>query len=86
MEAFNAETAVITSNTTSMPEVAGDAALLVNPASVDEIVAAMRKVSGDNELRGRLIAAGRRQRELFSWEKSAQLLWLSLMRTYDESR
>ena len=86
VEAFNAETAVITSNTTSMPEVAGDAALLVNPASVDEIVAAMRKVSGDNELRGRLIAAGRRQRELFSWEKSAQLLWLSLMKTYDESR
>ena len=86
MEAFNAETAVITSNTTSMPEVAGDAALLVNPASVDEIVAAMRKVSGDNELRGRLIAAGRRPRELFSGEKSAQLLWLSLMRTYDESR
>lgn len=86
VEAFNAETAVITSNTTSMPEVAGDAALLVNPASVDEIVTAMRKVSGDNELRGRLIAAGRRQRELFSWEKSAQLLWLSLMKTYDESR
>ena len=86
VEAFNAETAVITSNTTSMPEVAGDAALLVNPASIDEIVAAMRKVSGDNELRGRLIAAGRRQRELFSWEKSAQLLWLSLMKTYDESR
>ncbi len=86
VEAFNAETAVITSNTTSMPEVAGDAALLVNPASVDEIVAAMRKVSGDNELRGRLITAGRRQRELFSWEKSAQLLWLSLMKTYDESR
>jgi glycosyltransferase involved in cell wall biosynthesis len=86
VEAFNAETAVITSNTTSMPEVAGDAALLVNPASVDEIVAAMRKVASDNELRGRLIAAGRRQRELFSWEKSAQLLWLSLMKTYDESR
>lgn len=86
VEAFNAETAVITSNTTSMPEVAGDAALLVNPASVDEIVTAMRKVTSDNELRGRLIAAGRRQRELFSWEKSAQLLWLSLMKTYDESR
>ena len=86
VEAFNAETAVITSNTTSMPEVAGDAALLVNPASVDEIVTAMRKVTSDNELRGRLIAAGRRQRELFSWEMSAQLLWLSLMKTYDESR
>jgi len=44
LEALHCETPVITSNTTSMPEVAGDAALLVNPKSVEEIALAMEHI------------------------------------------
>ena len=79
VEAFCAETAVITSNTTSMPEVAGDAALVVNPHSVDEIRDAMRQVANDAELREKLIERGRERRKAFSWDKSAKELWEVMM-------
>ena len=75
IEAFHAETAVITSNTTSMPEVAGDAALLVDPYSVQDIKAAMKHISLNNLLREELIAKGRIQRQKFSWNKTAEALW-----------
>ena len=81
LEAFCAETAVITSNNTSMPEVAGDAALLVDPLSVKSISDAMSRVANDAELRNVLIARGRERRTLFSWERTASLLWESMMRT-----
>lgn len=75
IEAYNAETAVITSNTSSMPEVAGDAALLVDPLSVDQIADAMSKLSSDPLFRSQLIEKGRGQRRKFSWDLSAQKLW-----------
>ena len=75
VEAFNAETAVITSNVTSMPEVAGDAALLVDPLSVDEIAEAMAQLASNESLRQELIAKGRLQRTHFSWEHTAERLW-----------
>ena len=81
LEAFYAETAVITSNVTSMPEVAGDAALLVDPLSVDDIAQAMTLLCNDATLRQELIARGRQQRTLFSWNRTATLLWQSMMKT-----
>lgn len=75
IEAFNAETAVITSNTSSMPEVAGDAALLVDPLSVEQIADAMAKISSDPLFRSQLIEKGRVQRQKFSWNLSARKLW-----------
>lgn len=75
LEAFYCETPLITSNTTSMPEIAGDAALLVNPFSADSIAEAMAKISSDENLRKDLIAKGRIRRENFSWQKSADKLW-----------
>lgn len=75
VEAFQAETAVITSNVTSMPEVAGDAAWIVNPLSVEEIAGAMRQAATDEELRQKFIAQGRIQRTKFSWDLSAEKLW-----------
>lgn len=84
LEAFNAETAVITSNVTSMPEVAGDAALLVNPHSVDEICAAMTRMAGDEDLRQELIAKGRERRLCFSWDRSADALWQTVEKTMTE--
>ena len=78
LEAFNAETAVITSHTTSMPEVAGDAALLVNPHSVEEICAAMTRLAEDETLRQELITKGREQRQKFSWDRTADALWQTI--------
>ena len=80
VEAFNAETAVITSNVTSMPEVAGDAALLVDPYSVEEIAAAMTKLATNETLRQELIQKGRQQRTRFNWDLTAQRLWDCVMR------
>lgn len=83
LEAFQAETAVITSTVTSMPEVAGDAALIVDPHSVAQISEAMARIESDVQLRNQLIANGRRRRTLFSWERTSSLLWHSLMRVAD---
>lgn len=78
VEAFNAGTPVITSNVTSMPEVAGDAALLVDPFSVQSIIDAMIRISSDEELRKSLIAKGKIRSKNFSWQKSADRLWGSI--------
>lgn len=75
VEAFNSETAVITSNVTSMPEVAGDAAVLVDPYSVPQISYAMESLWTDDELRSNLIARGRNRKDLFSWQQTADRLW-----------
>jgi len=75
LEAFQCDTPVITSNVTSMPEVAGDAALLTDPFSVNSIVEAMLKIASDVQFRNKLIVAGREQRQKFSWEMTADKLW-----------
>ncbi len=75
VEAFYAETAVITSNVTSMPEVAGDAAVLVDPQSVEQITDAMKRIAKDKDFRLGLIEKGRIQRQNFSWDLTAQKLW-----------
>lgn len=76
VEAFHAETAVITSTVTSMPEVAGDAALLVDPLSVGQIADAMTQVTTDDALRQQLIERGKLQRQKFSWDQTAAKLWI----------
>ena len=83
VEAFNAETAVITSNVTSMPEVAGDAALLVDPNSVEQIADAMTQLATNENLRQELIQKGREQCTKFSWEQTAARLWDCVMRAYN---
>lgn len=81
IEAFHAETPVITSNITSMPEVAGNAALMVDPHNADEISQAMLKLRTQPELRNQLIEKGRQRRTQFSWDRSADLLWESILNT-----
>lgn len=78
IEAFYAGTPVITSNVTSMPEIAGDAALLIDPFSVDSISGAMLTIVNDNELRKSLIQKGHERAKDFSWQKSADKLWTSI--------
>lgn len=75
LEAFYCETPLITSNTTSMPEIAGDAALFVNPFVADSIADAMTKIASDEKLRKDLIEKGRLKRKEFNWQKSADKLW-----------
>ena len=79
LEALQCDIPVITSNTTSMPEVGGDSALLVNPHSVDSIKEGLLQIYGDTELRAELVRKGRIQREKFSWESTAEKLWNSMM-------
>ena len=63
---------VITSNTSSLPEVAGDAALLVDPHDVDAIAEAMYRIVTDKELAAELSRRGRENVKRFSWEKCAR--------------
>lgn len=85
LEAFNCETPVITSNITSMPEVAGDAALLVDPFSIESISNAMHMVSDDAALRANLVKKGLHQKELFSWKQTAEKLWQTIEKATTES-
>lgn len=81
IEAFKAETAVITSNVTSMPEVAGDAALLIDPFNAQEIANAMEKVESNLFFRTELIERGKKRVELFSWDYTTESIWNSIKRT-----
>lgn len=75
VDAFNAHTPVITSNVTSMPEIAGDAALIVDPYQPESIAEAMCRISSDEELRKSLIEKGIARKDIFTWERSAERLW-----------
>lgn len=70
LEAMACGTPVVTSNVTAMPEVAGDAALLVNPASVDEIAQATRQIVRDSALRAQLRETGLARASNFSWRST----------------
>ncbi|MDP3557869.1 MAG: glycosyltransferase family 1 protein [Bacteroidota bacterium] len=80
VEAMQTQTPIITSNVTSLPEVAGEAALLVNPLDAYEIKNAMLELFQKPELRESLINKGKIQKEKFSWEKSGNLLWESVLK------
>ncbi len=78
VEAQKAEVPVITSNVTSMPEIAGPGALLVSPEDPAEIAAAMQKVL-DPVLRQDLIEKGRQNTRRFSWDETAGKIWNALI-------
>ncbi len=72
LEAMTLGAPVITSNTSSLPEVAGDAALLVDPNSLTSLADAILKVISDSHLRCELIQKGKVRAKLFSWERTAK--------------
>lgn len=72
LEAMACGTPVIASNRTSIPEIAGDAALLVEPLNAHEIVLAMYRMFSDAALRKQCIERGFRRAKVFSWEKAAR--------------
>jgi glycosyltransferase involved in cell wall biosynthesis len=73
LEAMAAGCPVITSTTSALPEVAGNAALLVDPLNAQEIATAMRQVLQDEDLRTRMIHDGHSRASSFSWEETARL-------------
>lgn len=80
LEAMSCHVPVITSETTSMPEVGGDAAMYVDPFSVDSIKNAMVFLDESDGLRERLIQKGALQCKKFSWDKTADAYWNSIMK------
>lgn len=85
IEAMQVQVPIITSNVTSLPEIAGEAALLVDPLEVTDIKNAMLQLFQKPELREALINKGNSQKQKFSWEKSGNLLWESVLRTVNSN-
>lgn len=74
VEAMACGTPVLTSNSTSLVEIAGDAALLVDPKNIDEITAAIEKLIDDELLRRDLILKGFERAKLYSWKNTVSLV------------
>jgi glycosyltransferase involved in cell wall biosynthesis len=72
LEAMSCGSPVITSKTASMPEIAGDAAIVVDPIDTGAIASAMLEVMTNTALRDTLISKGYKRLDNFSWEKCAQ--------------
>lgn len=82
LEAFRSEVPVITATNSSMPEVAGGAALLCDSDSISQISEAMQQTD-DPALRIDLIERGRKRGADFSWQRSADMMWASIEKTLD---
>jgi glycosyltransferase involved in cell wall biosynthesis len=80
LEAMACGTPVLTSRLSSLPEVVGDAALLVDPYDVDDIASGLARILEDAELRARLVVAGRQRAQHFSWERSVRAIHSGYMR------
>lgn len=72
LEAMKNSCAVLASNTSSIPEVVGDAALLFDPYSIEEITSAIRQVTYSESIRRELVRKGQERVKHFSWEKTAE--------------
>ncbi|MEO9531217.1 MAG: glycosyltransferase family 1 protein [Crocinitomicaceae bacterium] len=75
VEAMRANCPVISGNLTSLPEIAGDAALFVDPFSVDSISEGLQRMDEDENLRTELIEKGKVRGATFSWDKTANIIW-----------
>lgn len=71
LEAMACGTPVVAANTSSLPEICGDAAIMVNPYKIENIAQGIKKVISDKIIRGRLVEKGSTQAKKFSWEKTA---------------
>ena len=78
VEAMSAGVPVICSFTTSLSEVGGDAVLYADPEQPSQIAWAMQKIACNELLRRTMIEKGNRQKDKFSWERTADLLWKSM--------
>jgi len=81
IEAMKSGVPVITSNTSSMPEIAGDSGVLVSPDSIEEISQAMKMLWNDKAFRQNKIASGLENAKRFSWDKAAADLFEAIQKT-----
>ncbi len=72
LEAMTLGAPVVTSNTSSLPEVAGEAAILIDPNNVISLAEAILNIISDRTLRSNLISMGKKQAKLYSWERTAK--------------
>ena len=79
VEAMRCDIPVIASKVTSLPEIAGDAAIFVSPESPGSIRDGMIRIVREDGLRQEIIERGRKRRELFSWDNTATILWSSIL-------
>jgi glycosyltransferase involved in cell wall biosynthesis len=86
LEAMQCDVPCITSSVTSMPEVCGDAALYANPFSIESIAGAMEKIWKEASLREELIRKGQTRRQNFSWQKTADCVWESILKAIPGSK
>ena len=75
LEAMAAGVAVVTSNRSALPEVAGDAALLVDPEDTDALTSALQRVTSDDVYRQELVKRGLNRVALFSWDRAVTQTW-----------
>ncbi|MES2587580.1 MAG: glycosyltransferase family 1 protein [Bacteroidota bacterium] len=75
VEAMKSGVPIISGNLTSLPEIVGDAGILVNPFSIEEIADAMEKIYLDGNLRKILSEKGLERSKLFSWDLAAEKVW-----------
>ena len=80
VEAMQCEVPVIASNITSIPEIVGDAALLVNPYNIEEIKDAMVTIYNNHSLREMLIQKGNIRKQQFTWANTAKAFWDSIQK------
>ena len=85
LEALQCGVPAIVSNTSSMPEVAGDAALLVDPTDPNDIADKMHLLYKDEALRKKLIENAGEQIKKFDWGTSAENLWKSMMKCMESN-
>ena len=86
LEAMACGTPVVTSNTSSMPEIGGADAILVNPESSDEIAAKLIQLERDADFYRQQSEYGLRQAKLFSWKNTAEQLLGLYKEVYSEIR
>ena len=80
VEAMNCDIPILTSNVTSLPEIAGDAAVYAEPESPGSIRDGMVRIVKERGLREELIARGKKRRKLYSWDNTANELWKTIER------
>lgn len=78
LEAMQCGTPVITSNSSSLPEVAGDASLLIDPRDIPAIAEAIERIMSDDVLRSDLVTRGYEHARRFTWERAAEQTLLTL--------
>jgi glycosyltransferase involved in cell wall biosynthesis len=85
LEAFDAGTPVLCSNTTSLPEVGGDAVLSCDPTDIDAMSGLMDRILREPDLRHELVARGQQQLKHYSWEQSADNLMAACERVAERA-